>query len=85
MSEFIVDKGVAVAAPARKPYKYPFNEMDIGDSFLARFALEKALRTSASLYGTRHGLKFSVRLMEDGVRVWRIAGIVLLLGGGIWT
>ncbi len=60
--------------------KYPFEEMVVGDSFkVSRFG--KAKRKIASRLGSaardfvaknHPDWKFSVRQVEDGVRVWRV-------------
>lgn len=50
--------------------KYPFNKMDIGDSFV----LPTKLRSSTSHRGRILGFKFLTRKIDDeNVRVWRIA------------
>lgn len=54
-----------------RPFKYPFNEMEVGDSFLTG---EPRSRISGAIggYRKRHGCKFAARTVEGGVRVWRI-------------
>lgn len=55
--------------------KYPFNEMEIGDSVLAEgFSSTKGCHpyNAAKVYGGRSGKKFSARKVEGGVRIWRI-------------
>ena len=52
---------------------YPFEKMDIGDSFVMK--LEKRHRLSVAMmrYGKKTGTKFISRKMEDGsIRVWRV-------------
>ena len=68
MSAIKIDKGVPM--PSRM--KYPFEEMEVGDSFLVL----SDNRTSVSTLVGRHqnGKKFSLRKMTDGTyRCWRIA------------
>lgn len=54
---------------------YPFGQLDVGDSFY--FTGEPyqntSFRRSASAYGTRNGVKLTVRKDGDGLRCWRIA------------
>ena len=72
MSEFKIDKDVPIPEGAgKKSYKYPFSEMEVGDSFFTDVLREK-LYPAASYYGKRNGKKFSIRKMEGGYRVWRI-------------
>lgn len=65
-----IEKGVPMPKSGRK--KYPFGQMEVGDSFYT----ENHFRTvapSACGYGQRHGKKFSVRKEGEGTRCWRIA------------
>lgn len=48
---------------------YPFDTMEVGDSFLAE---EANVRSAAGQYSKRHGRKFTTRAVEGGYRVWRI-------------
>lgn len=54
---------------------YPWQDMEVGDSFLVPGPHDKAsggkVRSAACDYGRRHGLAFSVRVEGDGLRVWR--------------
>lgn len=54
-------------------FKYPWDAMNIGDSF--QFELTKKARSricaSACRYQRRTGKKFSVRNMGDHYRIWR--------------
>jgi hypothetical protein len=71
-----IDKGLPL--PTRKygsgrPPKYPWGEMDVGDSFYAPGVRRQsmsglALRAQKSLPGK----KWAVRTVEGGVRVWRV-------------
>lgn len=75
-----IDKGIEVAAKAKRgvrPAKYPFKEMEVGDSFfVAKSAAPKevSLRQHAS---KKLGVGCSAvrKITENGVegfRVWRI-------------
>ena len=76
--DFKIEKGVPLPA-ARKARRYPFPEMEPGDSFAVTLdaASQKKERDrierAASTYGRRHGKKFATRLMGDTVRVWRVS------------
>ena len=53
-------------------YKYPWESMEIGDSFLATVTLS-TMSSVANRAAKRTGRKFSCRTTKDGIRVWRIA------------
>lgn len=65
-------------APVGRPAKYPFRQMSIGDSFLAKGTLASsrgcAAYGAAKVFGSRNGMKFVGETQGDGtVRIWRIA------------
>lgn len=53
--------------------RYPFADMDVGDSFLVTDrttgAIAQAIRRANT---TLEGKRFGYRTVSDGVRVWRI-------------
>lgn len=49
--------------------KYPWREMEIGDSFCCN---TEVIRSGAVSAGKRYGLKFTVKKEGDHFRVWRI-------------
>lgn len=53
--------------------KYPFADMNVGDSFVVSGKLKQTVASSASRYARLHGKRFAVRKVPDGYRVWRIA------------
>lgn len=83
---YAIEKGVSVPPrmPTKRGSKYPFKDMDVGDSFFVPNPegsedIANRLRNAAHRFGTRYGYKFSIRNLiegEDqvqGVRVWRSA------------
>ena len=53
--------------------KYPWHSMQVGDSFfVADFTVSSFCSTAYSA-GRRHGKKYTLRSMDGGVRVWRLA------------
>jgi hypothetical protein len=79
---FEVEKGVPIPKQrARREggTKYPFAEMEVGDSFAVGFVSEKVLtairQASVRFVKERHpDRKFSFRKLEDGsYRCWRVA------------
>jgi hypothetical protein len=69
---------------SKKQYKYPFAEMQIGDSFAIPLSGEigrhgedlsaSRLRSSASTFGRVHGGRFIVRIDKVGgsIRCWKV-------------
>ena len=74
--EIKIEKNVPI--PVRKALnrKYPFDRMEVGDSFFATGTKQSAITGAFNFY---HPKKFSCRTQKDdkgnfvGVRVWRIA------------
>lgn len=76
MSQFAIEKGVPIPPSATGPKsgsKYPYREMEVGDSFFVpggkRSTVSGVLQ---SRHARPHG-KFTLRTVDGGVRVWRIA------------
>ncbi len=73
-----IEKNVPLpGSGAGRPSKYPFADMEVGDSFLVAEGpssghLGYNARNAAKNFGVRHGMKFSVKQTEGGVRIWRI-------------
>ena len=57
------------------PKKYPFAQMEVGDSFAVPPKVKRsAVTVAAKRYGVEHGMKFTVRQMPDKTfRCWRLA------------
>lgn len=57
-----------------RPAKYPFGEMDIGDSvFIEGQAVGGSAYLSAMQHARLHSKKFTGRTVEGGLRIWRVA------------
>jgi len=75
MSKFEVEKDIEIPAKRHGPSKYPWAEMEVGDSFFVEGPAPKTQRCLAVCAGgqrRRHGTRFTTRQCENGVRVWRI-------------
>lgn len=71
MGEFKIEKGLPV--PMRPgARKFPFGEMEIGDSFFVPGAKIATVMTLARRASLRTGYKFTGRTMDGGVRCWRV-------------
>lgn len=71
---FKIEKGVPVPPLCvERISKYPFKEMEIGDSFEVNEKIEfSRARNSASVYNAKSGRKFVTRKTENGGRIWRV-------------
>jgi hypothetical protein len=69
--KIVIEKDVPLPASA-KWSKYPFAEMEIGDSFVVPRERHEQLRSASSWAGRRHGRKFTIRIVGEQVRCWRI-------------
>ena len=71
----IIEKDIPIPAsrkPGRSADKYAiFSEMQIGDSVLVTGVKAASVAHQARLIGKDTGYKFTVRPVENGVRVWR--------------
>lgn len=69
MTDFKIDKDIAIPSSFRPAVKYPFDKMEIGDSFLVDGPL--AAR-SAYTSAIRRKMKVCWRRQPDGsYRIWR--------------
>jgi len=72
-----IRKGVPIPPPARVgrgKFRYPWDDMKVGDSFLVPGDARVATLYSAAYRVTdRLGWFFTVRQVKGGVRVWRTA------------
>lgn len=78
LSVFKIEKGVSLMPKDPVSRKYPFTQMEVGDSFfIENPAIDDIgrIRSSACIYGKRTNKKFSIR--KDGqksgsYRCWRL-------------
>lgn len=65
----IVEKNIQM------PRNYPFEQMEVGDSFAVPAGIKRQTVNIAALrWSRKHGGKFSVRVMPDrSFRCWRVA------------
>jgi hypothetical protein len=73
-SEIKIDKNVPMPQEAARA-KYPWKQMEIGDSFFVPANGKSTRYRRNCLQSNAHGQvprKFAVRLEEGGVRVWRV-------------
>lgn len=66
-----IEKGIEIPDRRGAPRKYPFPDMEIGDSFEAMIGPD-ALRAAAYKFQRKYGGKFTVRKHGEGARAWRV-------------
>lgn len=70
----VIQKGIAPPAYGGfRGRKYPFNDMEPGDSFLINGFPVERVKMAAYAYAKKHSHKFAVRKTDEGYRCWRIA------------
>jgi len=70
-----IDKGIPLPARKGRAKKYPFDQMDIGDSFLVPVGATKSdssIYSSMSQAKKRLNINLTCARVDGGVRVWRI-------------
>ena len=81
-----VEKGVPIpprrwrgGGPRGGDPKYPWPLMEVGDSFFIpthsrdeAILMNLKIGSSATTYMRKHGVKFTARSLDDGVRYWRV-------------
>ena len=69
----VVEKGIPIPGKRGNKHEYPFNKMEIGDSFLEEDKkLRNIVQSAAFDYGKNNNMKFTTRDVGNGIRIWRI-------------
>ena len=71
-----IEKDIPIPAKCEhQPRKYPFKEMEIGDSFFtpATIASPTTIRSAANYNSKLLGRQFTSRIEGEGTRIWRVA------------
>ena len=58
---------------ARVVYAYPYEEMDVGDSFVVPIEARAKVLNANYRAGRRLGLRFMAKTEGDVIRIWRTA------------
>lgn len=68
-----IEKEVGVGMPRpRVVYAYPYEEMDVGDSFVVPVSARGKVLNANYRAGKRLGMRFEARTEGERVRVWRV-------------
>jgi hypothetical protein len=74
VSDFVIEKGIPTPERKAQQTRYPFPQMDVGDSFVVPQEVIENVRMAASQAARRKGLKFATRRIDAAhYRVWRLA------------
>jgi len=72
----VIEKNIPIPGPARgKRTKYPFADMEPGDSVLIEGEDTKgpAYQSAKAIeYNSRGAIRFTARTVDNGVRIWRV-------------
>lgn len=69
---FEIQKGIPVTETRGTPRRYPWGEMEVGDSFFVPGMTTSNFGGRRTDAERRHGIKIATRKEGDGVRVWRV-------------
>jgi hypothetical protein len=71
-----IESGYPAPTRSTARAKYPFAKMEVGDSFFMKSGFPEHERgrvsAAACAYAKKHGVKFSTKVFDNGVRTWRI-------------
>ena len=66
-----LERGIGMPTP-RVVYSYPYEEMDVGDSFTVPVSARQKVLNANYRASKRLGLKFMAKTEGGVVRVWRV-------------
>lgn len=69
--KIVIENGIPLPPPRMRAAKYPFNEMEVGDSFFVpdtNRSFTGAMLSSSK----RSGRRFATRMIDGGIRVLRV-------------
>jgi len=72
MNEFKVEKNIPMPQGRAGSAKYPFDKLEVGDSFFIPGVKGREFAGTAYSNGKRNRMKFSVRSVAGGCRCWRV-------------
>jgi hypothetical protein len=72
-----IEKGIPVPSNATRKAKYPFREMEVGDSFFITDKVDaertrKKVSAAATMFCQQRECKFKTQTFDTGVRIWRV-------------
>jgi len=70
ITEIVMESGIQMPKP-RVVYAYPYEDMDVGDSFVVPLEARAKVLNANYRAGKRLGRVFTAKTEGDQVRVWR--------------
>jgi hypothetical protein len=69
-----IEDGITLPTFHKGVAKYPFRELEVGQSFFVPDGKKNRIASAASSIAKRigNGTKFTLRSVDGGIRVWRI-------------
>ena len=68
-----IDDNIPLPAPLRgAPQKYPYTKLEVGQSYFVPNVAQKKAGSGYVQFAKRTGRKFVSRIVDGGVRVWRV-------------
>jgi hypothetical protein len=67
-----LERGLAMPTP-RVVYAYPYEEMDVGDSFTVPVSARQKVLNANYRASKRLGWRFTAKTEDGLIRVWRVA------------
>ena len=68
-----IESGIPFPQNGRWQSKYPWRDLEVGQSFLVPDGVFRTMQAGASLAGRRLSKTFRARKTDDGIRIWRLA------------
>lgn len=70
-----IEKGIPMPERSKtgRKGKYPFSEMEVGDSFFLDDKTQKSVASTVTSARKKFGFTFAARDEDTGVRIWRTA------------
>lgn len=72
MSEFIIEQHIEAPIPKfGRPFKYPWDQMNVGDSFFVA-GVTSTYMSVACRHRRLKGERYTTRTENGGCRIWRV-------------
>lgn len=68
---YVIEKNVPITKTIES--KFPFAQMEVGDSFFVPSKEAANLRSAATRHSRQLGFTFTTKKCDGGVRIWRTA------------
>lgn len=69
-----IEKGIPIPNTKGRKSKYPFDKMEVGDSFKLKDVPKNTVLNAANSWAKRNKkkVKFTIRFIDNVTRIWRI-------------